>query len=77
MLAAARRAGGAESRAALVSKAPELPAEPVSMGAAPTPAAAPETPVEGGAATKPVPAEPPADTLARLREAKQRARDSR
>jgi hypothetical protein len=78
MLAAARRAGGAESRAALVSKAPELPlaVKPASRNSAPTVAAAPEMPPES-ADTKPGPAEPPADTLARLREAKQRARDSR
>jgi uncharacterized membrane protein len=72
MLAAKSRAGGAQSRAALVS----TPADSKP---------APAQPEDSPAPTPAVPATPPpraqsaetGDTLARLREAKQRARDSR
>jgi hypothetical protein len=73
MLAATRRAGGAEARAALrqdpASAAPATPAPP-KPAAEPAPAAAPPAP-------SPAPSSAPeaADTLARLREAKQRAHD--
>ena len=86
MLAAARRAGGAQSRAALLKAEDEpdknSPAPP--SRAKPTQSATPsQTPTSAPAAAEAVPpttpTEPapsaPADTLARLREAKQRARD--
>ena len=68
MLAAARRAGGAEARAALRRERPA----PQATTSQPTPTA--ETVPQ---APEPAAPEPPssADTLARLREAKQRARD--
>lgn len=73
MLAAKGRAGGAATRAALLRPTEE----------APTKTAAPTATVEPKPAPKPTPpaaespVEPPAaaDTIARLRDAKQRARD--
>lgn len=92
MLAATRRAGGAQARAALTQSAseqaePAAPAVPAKPAAAPKPAAAQPRPApqpapapatEAPTSALP-PTEPPTstDTVARLREAKQRARDSR
>ncbi len=112
MLAATRRAGGAESRAALMrpsdgETSPQTETPQPTMPPKPTPTAPKETPAVEPAAPAPTPAPqasaapnaaptptpgaarpspPPAptapdqaapDTLARLREAKQRARDQR
>ncbi len=98
MIAATRRAGGAQTRATLVAtpveapapiSSPPTPATPVQAQAqAQAPASAPDAPPAASApaahaatpaaAAPPNPAAPePIDTVARLREAKQRARDSR
>jgi uncharacterized membrane protein len=90
MLAATRRAGGAQSRAALLRPADAEPPQPPETSK-PAPAAPTEGPVAPAAsvpaastlaAAETTPSEPQAatpapDTLARLREAKQRARDQR
>jgi len=95
MLAATRRAGGAQSRAALLQQPSDAPSDAATAGS--TTASTPVTPTPKAAskaATKPEAAPPPpkppeptqsapapdtatapADTFARLREAKQRARD--
>jgi hypothetical protein len=75
MLAAKDRAGGRQARAALVQSAKPADVPPIATA----PAAASTTPVAPLPAAKPVaPATPAAaaeaDTLARLREAKRRAR---
>jgi uncharacterized membrane protein len=80
MLAATKRAGGAQSRAALLRPQAEAEAAPaVSPRTASEPVApAKETTTSAPPAPEPAPApqQPaPADTLARLREAKKRARD--
>jgi len=95
MLAATRRAGGAESRAALLRPADgeasqptatpkPAPTAPKQTPVAPAPSAAPTPAPAATAAPTPAPPAPPPsaapaepDTLARLREAKRRARDQR
>jgi uncharacterized membrane protein len=74
MLAAKGRAGGAASRAALLTDRDEPQPAPARPPAKPSPAAAPAPsgPAASDAASA---AEPSGDTLARLREAKQRAHD--
>jgi hypothetical protein len=76
MLAAKGRAGGAETRAALrqpaASQQPTQPPTPSPAKPAPTPAPTPAEPASSSA-----PAAEPTDTMARLRDAKQRARDNR
>ena len=87
MLAAKGRAGGAQSRAALfrspaeadapaTSDRPAKPEKPTAKPAtsAPSQPAAPVAPLAPKAAAE-APTQPEADTLARLREAKQRRRD--
>ncbi|HUG47954.1 MAG TPA: VWA domain-containing protein [Candidatus Limnocylindria bacterium] len=77
MLAAKQRAGGRQARAALFSSSPAETAR----AQPPRPAAAPDTKLSAEPAAPAVPAAPPAaeepDTLARLREAKRRAREGR
>ena len=87
MLAATRRAGGAETRAALVSARGDDPAVPAAPRSAPGRGAPPDAATAAPAAPpasdvvdlppQPATAPSPTDTLARLREAKKRARDSR
>jgi hypothetical protein len=81
MLATKSRAGGAAARAALLRQkdeaptetaAPAAPAAPTSTATAePTPSAQPEAPA---ATAPPATAAQSADTIARLREAKERRR---
>jgi hypothetical protein len=85
MLAATRRAGGRETRAALLRSEPSAGADqPATSPAATAQAAAPQPPATAPAAASrplaapPAPeAQPEADTIARLRDAKKRARDRR
>jgi hypothetical protein len=79
MLATKGRAGGAAARAALLRPSDESPTETAGPAATAVPTATPKAgPTPPAPPVRPTPpAEQPesADTVARLREAKQRARD--